>query len=37
VQCLLESKDLDEDELAKIEALLQAGKKRRKTKAEKEP
>ncbi len=37
VQCLLESKDLDEDELAKIEALVQAGKKRRKTKPEKEP
>jgi BlaI family penicillinase repressor len=36
VQCLLENKDLDEDELAKIEALLQAGKKRRKTKLEKE-
>ena len=34
VQCLLESKDLDEEELAKIEALL--GKKRRKNKPEKE-
>lgn len=32
VQCLLESKDLDETELAKIEALLRAGKKRRKNK-----
>jgi predicted transcriptional regulator len=31
VQCLLESKDLDENELAKIEALIQAGKSRRKT------
>jgi BlaI family penicillinase repressor len=28
VQCLLESKDLDASELAKIEALLQAGKER---------
>jgi BlaI family penicillinase repressor len=28
VQCLLESKDLDEDELAKIEALIQAEKAR---------
>jgi len=37
VQCLLESKDLDEHELAKIEALLRAGKKRCKTKPEKEP
>lgn len=32
VQCLLESKDLDEDELAKIEALIQEGKKRKKRK-----
>jgi BlaI family penicillinase repressor len=32
VQCLLESKDLDETELAKIEALVRAGKKRRKSK-----
>jgi BlaI family penicillinase repressor len=31
VQCLLESKDLDESELAKIEALIHAGKDRRKT------
>lgn len=30
VQCLLESKDLDEHELAKIEALLRAGRSRRK-------
>jgi BlaI family penicillinase repressor len=38
VQCLLESKDLDETELAKIEALLEAGKKRRKNKEpKKEP
>jgi BlaI family transcriptional regulator, penicillinase repressor len=37
VQCLLESKDLDETELAEIEALVHAGKKRRKTKSEKEP
>jgi len=36
VQCLLESKDLDETELAEIEALIHAGKKRRKTKLEKE-
>jgi predicted transcriptional regulator len=28
VQCLLESKDLDASELARIEALLQAGKER---------
>jgi BlaI family transcriptional regulator, penicillinase repressor len=32
VQCLLESKDLDETELGKIEALIRAGKKRRKSK-----
>jgi BlaI family transcriptional regulator, penicillinase repressor len=32
VQCLLESKDINEDELAKIEALIQAGKNRRKNK-----
>jgi BlaI family penicillinase repressor len=32
VQCLLESKDLDETELEKIEALIRAGKKRRKNK-----
>ena len=32
VQCLLESKDLDESELDKIEALIRAGKKRRKNK-----
>jgi BlaI family penicillinase repressor len=37
VQCLLESKDLDETELAEIEALIHAGKKRRKAKPEKEP
>ena len=38
VQCLLESKDLDETELAKIEALIRAGKKRRKNKKpEEEP
>ncbi|HEX3627562.1 MAG TPA: BlaI/MecI/CopY family transcriptional regulator [Verrucomicrobiae bacterium] len=30
VQCLLESEDLDQSELAKIEALIQAGKNRRK-------
>lgn len=32
IQCFLESKDLTEDELAKIEALIQAGKSRRKNK-----
>jgi predicted transcriptional regulator len=32
VQCLLESKDLDEEELKKIEALIQEGKKRQKEK-----
>ena len=32
VQCFLESKDLDESELAKIEALVRAGKSRRKNK-----
>ena len=36
VQCLLESNDLDESELAEIEALIAAGKKRRKPKSEKE-
>lgn len=36
VQCLLESKDLDEDELAKIEELVQAGKNRRKNKKQEE-
>jgi BlaI family transcriptional regulator, penicillinase repressor len=35
VQCLLESRDLDENELAKIEALIEAGKERRKNKKEK--
>lgn len=37
VQCLLESKDLNETELAKIEALVRAGKKRRRNKKEEEP
>jgi predicted transcriptional regulator len=32
VQCLLESRDLDEHELAKIEALIREGKNRRKSK-----
>jgi BlaI family transcriptional regulator, penicillinase repressor len=32
VQCLLESKDLDESELDKIEAVIRAGKKRRRNK-----
>ena len=32
IQCLLESKDLNEDELAKIEALIKAGKSRNKNK-----
>jgi len=36
VQCLLESKDLDENELEKIEALIQAGKSRRKSKKQEE-
>lgn len=36
VQCLLESEELDGTELAKIEALIQAGKRRRK-KQEKSP
>ena len=31
VQCLLESRDLDEAEIAKIEALIQAGKNRART------
>ena len=37
VQCLLESKDLDEAELDKIGALIRAGKKRRKNKKPEEP
>lgn len=38
VQCLLESQDLDETELAKIGAFIRAGKKRRKNKKpEEEP
>ncbi|MGH7940042.1 MAG: BlaI/MecI/CopY family transcriptional regulator [Limisphaerales bacterium] len=32
VQCLLENKDIDEDELAKIQALIRAGKNKRKSK-----
>jgi BlaI family transcriptional regulator, penicillinase repressor len=34
VQCLLESDDLDESELKEIEALIQAGKSRRKNKTQ---
>jgi BlaI family penicillinase repressor len=34
VQCLLESRDLDENELAKIEALIRTGKNRRKNNKE---
>ena len=32
VQCLLESKDLDEAEIAKIEAVIRAGKEKRRNK-----